>query len=241
MYTAILNEAAVSVIRQDYLAHRPQTFVGDFDLSPVDRKWLLEDKLALLVGVIADQSVPANRAWQLPMKLRDRIGTQHWSAKWFAAHEADLLMAIQAKPALHRFPATMAQNFTSLGQTIMTEADGDPDRLLTVSDFADLDRRLSGIRGVGPKKVNALALIIVLDLRQSLTGMSESQALFDVHLARILGNLLNQSVTAAMATAVCKQIDPTMPALVSPYLWRLDRQHRSLASVIDAQNLKSTI
>ena len=232
MLTPILDDHAVTILCRDYQRHLPNTFMGDFDLLPADLDWLLTDKFALLCGVIADQSIPANRAWQLPKRLRGRIGQQNWSAAWFATHQSDLLTAIQTKPALHRFPKTMAQNLASLGQTLVTEADGDAERLISTTTFKELEARLSPIHGMGPKKVNALALIIVLDLRQSLTGMDKSKALFDVHLARILSDYLQRPATAAIANVVCQQIDPTMPARAATYLWRLDRQHRTLASII---------
>ncbi|WP_421017211.1 hypothetical protein [Furfurilactobacillus cerevisiae] len=232
MRTPILNEHAVTMLQRDYQANLPDTFMGDFDLSPEDSDWLLTDKFALMCGVIVDQSVPANRAWQLPKRLRDRIGEQNWSAAWFATHQADLLTAIQTKPALHRFPKTMAQNLASLGQTLVTEANGDAEQFISTTSFEELEARLSPIHGMGPKKVNALALIIVLDLKQSLTGMDKSKSLFDVHLTRILSDYLHRPATAAIANVVCQQIDPTMPARAATYLWRLDRQHRTLTSII---------
>lgn len=232
MPAPILDDYAVTMLQHDYQANLPDTFMGDFDLSPADSEWLLTDKFALLCGVIVDQSVPANRAWQLPKRLRERIGKQNWTAAWFATHQSELLTAIETKPALHRFPKTMAQNLASLGQTLNREANGDTEKFISTASYEELEARLSVIHGMGPKKVNALALIIVLDLRQSLTGMDKSKALFDVHLARILSDYLHRPATAAIANVVCQQIDPAMPARAATYLWRLDRQHRTLASII---------
>ncbi|MCF6160176.1 MAG: hypothetical protein LKG79_08530 [Furfurilactobacillus sp.] len=232
MRTPILDDQAVMMLQRDYQTNLPDTFMGDFDLSSEDSEWLLTNKFALLCGVIVDQSVPATRAWQLPKRLRDRIGKQNWTAAWFATHHSELLTAIETKPALHRFPKTMAQNLASLGQTLDREANGDAEKFISTTTYEELEARLTPIHGMGPKKVNALALIIVLDLKQSLTGMDKSKALFDVHLARILGDYLHRPATAVIANVVCQQIDPTMPARAATYLWRLDRQHRTLASII---------
>ncbi|GEK28830.1 hypothetical protein [Furfurilactobacillus siliginis] len=231
----MINAVDLKSLRADYQQHQPTTFVGDFELSTTEITWLLTDDFALLCGVIADQSIPAKRAWQLPGNLQQRLGAEQFTPEWFATHETALAAAIKMKPALHRFPSTMARNLASLGATITTQYQGQATALLTVPSYQELVARLQPITGIGIKKINALLLILLLDKRQTITGLEASQALFDVHLSRIITGLTGRSTTAATATTFCQQLDATCPARVSPYLWRLDRQHKTLQDVIRQQ------
>lgn len=231
----MIDKAQLAMIKRDYLQHQPMTFVGDFELSKEDQQWLLTDDFALLCGVIADQSMPASRAWQLPRGLQARVDKASFTPAWFADHELALTTAIKTKPALHRFPGTMASNLANLGHLLVTRYEGDATRLLQVTSYQELVDRLRPIKGVGIKKINALTLILLLDKHCELMGLDQSQALFDVHLGRIITAFTGTQTTAHSATLFCQQLDPTCPARVSPYLWRLDRQHKTLQDVIRKQ------
>ncbi|MGV0168136.1 hypothetical protein ACRYI5_05970 [Furfurilactobacillus sp. WILCCON 0119] len=231
----------LALIRRDYEQHRPTTFIGDFDLPADTKTGLLTNHLALLCGVIADQSMAASKAWQLPAQLCQRTGQAELTAAWLATHETTMLAAIQQRPALHRFPTTMAHYLSELGRRLVMAHDGDADALLAVTDYQTLLDRLRPFLGVGLKKVNALLLILVLDEHRHLTGLENSQALYDGHLQHILGDELNQRITQKTATAWCQKIDPTFPAQVSPYLWRLDRAHETLQDVVERQTKEAPI
>src|SRR4051812_50036387 len=60
--------------------------------------------MALLIGFALDQQVPVQKAFSGPLVLRERIGAI--DAETLAA--ADLEPVFQTKPAIHRFPGSMA-------------------------------------------------------------------------------------------------------------------------------------
>src|ERR1700730_4869774 len=68
------------------------------------------DPMALLIGFALDQQVTVGQAFIGPLRLRQRLRTLDASA--IAA--ADLEPLFRAKPAIHRFPAKMAERVQDL-------------------------------------------------------------------------------------------------------------------------------
>src|SRR5512135_601249 len=68
---------------------------------------LATDPLALLIGFSLDQQVTVQKAFSGPWELRRRIG--HLDAARIAAADlAELDRVFRERPALHRFPGSMA-------------------------------------------------------------------------------------------------------------------------------------
>jgi uncharacterized HhH-GPD family protein len=68
------------------------------------------DPMALLVGFVLDQQVTVEKAFAGPLALRERLGSI--DAATLAA--ADLDRAFRSKPAIHRFPGSMAKRVHDL-------------------------------------------------------------------------------------------------------------------------------
>ena len=75
-----------------------------FTDDPAACALLADDPFALLVGFAIDQQVPVQKAFAGPYVLKQRIGTL--DPKKLAA--LDLEPAFREKPAIHRFPGSMA-------------------------------------------------------------------------------------------------------------------------------------
>src|SRR3954469_18910761 len=65
---------------------------------------LAEDPFALLVGVALDQQGTVQQAFLGPLRLKERLGTLEPRA----VANADLDPLFREKPAIHRFPGSMA-------------------------------------------------------------------------------------------------------------------------------------
>ena len=70
---------------------------------------LADDPFALLVGFALDQQVTVQQAFLGPLRPKARLGTLDPAA----VAEADLEPIFRAKPAIHRFPGSMAGGFAS--------------------------------------------------------------------------------------------------------------------------------
>src|SRR5512138_2885519 len=85
---------------------------------------LAEDPLALLIGFALDQQVTVQKAFSGPWELRHRIG--HLDAGRIAAMDpSELDRIFRERPALHRFPGSMAGKVQALAATIERDYGGD--------------------------------------------------------------------------------------------------------------------
>jgi uncharacterized HhH-GPD family protein len=131
-------------------------FTGD----PVADALLVEEPLALLIGLVLDQQVQLQKAFGGPLELQRRIGSL--DARGIATMDpADLDEAFRRRPALHRFPGTMAERTRALCTFIAERYDGDARRIWTdASDGRDLEARLLELPGIGPMKAKILIAIL---------------------------------------------------------------------------------
>jgi uncharacterized HhH-GPD family protein len=131
-------------------------FTGNDDADAL----LAEDPLALLIGFVLDQQVPLQKAFSGPLELRRRIGAL--DAEAIAGMDpGELEQAFRERPALHRFPGTMARRTQELCAAIAEEYGGDAARVwVEATDGADLKKRLLGLPGIGEMKAKTLVAVL---------------------------------------------------------------------------------
>ncbi|HEU5477105.1 MAG TPA: HhH-GPD-type base excision DNA repair protein [Gaiellaceae bacterium] len=118
---------------------------------------LAEDPFALLVGFALDQQVTVQQAFLGPLRLKQRLGTLEPRA----VADADLEPLFREKPAIHRFPGSMAERVRELAAIVVDEYGGDASRLWAeAADGADLRRRISALPGFGEMKINSLGAVL---------------------------------------------------------------------------------
>ena len=121
---------------------------------------LAEEPMALLIGFALDQQVPVPTAFTGPLKVKQRLGTLD-AGKIAATDPAKLDAAFREKPAVHRFPGTMAQRVQDLAAHVVEEYGGDAERVWRdAADGAELRRRLEALPGFGNMKVKALGSVL---------------------------------------------------------------------------------
>src|SRR6202165_5347691 len=92
--------------------------------DPAANQLLESDPLALLIGLVLDQQVKMEKAFAGPHELKRRLG--HLDVRKIAAMDPDKLSAVfRERPALHRFPGSMAQRVQALCQAVVKEYGGD--------------------------------------------------------------------------------------------------------------------
>jgi uncharacterized HhH-GPD family protein len=144
-------------------------FTGD---DAADRL-LVTEPLALLIGFALDQQVTVQKAFSGPAELKRRLG--HLDAARIATTDAATLDAVfRERPALHRFPGSMAGKVQQLAAAIATDYGNDAGRIWTEArDGQDLERRLLGLPGIGEMKARSLIAILGKRLGVELPGMAE--------------------------------------------------------------------
>ena len=118
---------------------------------------LAEDPFALLVGFALDQQITVQQAFQGPLRIKQRVGTL--DPKTLA--RTDLEPAFREKPAVHRFPGTMAARVHDLAQYVVDEYGGDATRVWRdAKDGEDLKKRLGALPGFGDMKVRSMTAVL---------------------------------------------------------------------------------
>ena len=132
-----------------------------------DRLWFTEsdeanaliaqDPMALLIGFALDQQVSVQKAFSGPLVMKERIG----SIDAATVASADLEPVFREKPAIHRYPGSMAKRVHDLAEHIRDEYDGDAARVWTdAADSDELRKNLEALPGFGEMKVKALGGVL---------------------------------------------------------------------------------
>jgi uncharacterized HhH-GPD family protein len=118
---------------------------------------IASDPMALLIGFVLDQQVTVEKAFAGPLALKERLGSL--DASELAA--ADLEPLFREKPAIHRFPGSMAQRVHELAVYVRDNYDGDAARVWTdAADASELRTNLAALPGFGEMKVKSLGAVL---------------------------------------------------------------------------------
>lgn len=128
--------------------------------EPEANRLLETNPLALLIGLVLDQQVKMEKAFGGPYVLQQRLG--HLDAGKIAAMDPDKLVAVfRERPALHRFPGSMALRVQALCQAVVKDYGGDAAAVWTQArDGADLAARIKQLPGFGEMKVKILVAVL---------------------------------------------------------------------------------
>jgi uncharacterized HhH-GPD family protein len=121
---------------------------------------LASEPMALLIGFALDQQIPVPTAFAGPLKIKQRLGTLDAGAI-AKLDPAKLEAAFRERPAVHRFPGSMARKVAALCAHIEDEYEGDPSRIWRdAADSDELRRRIKALPGFGEMKVKALGSVL---------------------------------------------------------------------------------
>ena len=91
--------------------------------DPAADALLESNPFALLVGMLLDQQIPIEVAFAGPKKIADRMGGV--DAREIADYDPEKFAALcSERPAVHRFPGSMAKRIQALAQIIVDRYDG---------------------------------------------------------------------------------------------------------------------
>jgi uncharacterized HhH-GPD family protein len=128
-----------------------------FTASEEANRLIAQDPMALLVGFVLDQQVTVQKAFSGPLVIKARLGTLDASA----LADADLDAIFRERPAVHRFPGSMATRVRDLAAHIRDEYGGDAGRVWgEAAGPDDLRSRLADLPGFGEMKVKALGSVL---------------------------------------------------------------------------------
>jgi len=144
--------------------------------DPDADRFLVEHPLALLVGMLLDQQVPMEWAFKGPYTLSKRLGGLD-AAAIAAMPPDDLIEVFKQKPALHRFPGSMAKRTHDLCRALVDEYGGDAAAVWhDAPTGAELFSRLRALPGFGDMKAKIFLALLAKRLGVTPPGWEEAAA-----------------------------------------------------------------
>jgi uncharacterized HhH-GPD family protein len=133
--------------------------------DPTADHLLSTDPLALLIGMLLDQQIAMETAFEGPKKITERLtaagGT--FDAKTLAGYDPEALVELfRETPAVHRYPGSMAARVQSLCAALVDDWNGDAQELWTRDspDGRTLLKRLESLPGFGAQKARIFVALL---------------------------------------------------------------------------------
>lgn len=118
--------------------------------------------LAALVGMLLDQQVPMEWAFSGPWTVAQRLGSDDLDAHAIAAYDPEAFAALLSqKPAVHRYPGSMAKRIQQLCAYLVEHYDGDAAAVWAdATTGEELLRRLKELPGFGEQKAQIFLALL---------------------------------------------------------------------------------
>ncbi len=130
--------------------------------NPQADELLRSSPLALMVGALLDQQVPMEWAFTGPYTLAQRLGDDDLDAQQIAAYDPEAFADLMAtKPAVHRYPGSMAGRIQKLCQYLVEHYDGRAQAVWdNVESGDELRKRLEKLPGFGKQKAQVFVALL---------------------------------------------------------------------------------
>jgi len=177
-------------------------------------------------GVLFDQHIRAELAWNAPNELRKRLG--HLDPRLIAEmNEADLQRAMQYPKALYPYIHNMPNWVIEASKLLVERYDGKPEEIWNDNPRADdLQRRFAEFKGIKQKKSSMATNILVRDKHVKVSGVDFRgiDVSGDVHVRRVFlrtGLINDDTIEAAVHAA--RTLNPQYPGELDLPAWHIGR------------------
>ncbi len=206
------------------MAANEQTGVnGVFTKDSDANRLLIEDPFAFLIGVIVDYQMPAERAWILPYRLKERLSG--WGPEYLANNSSEVLAAFAEPPKLHRFPNQTPRFVVAGSRRVIDDYHGEAASIWSDAPTAAvLQDRLRAFVGISQKKAAMAVELLERDLGVVVVGLEGSDVAYDVHLRRVmLRTGLAQRDNVDHIVDVARALHPQRPGELDFPVWDIGR------------------
>ena len=166
---------------------------------------LQRDGTALLIGMLLDQQVPMEWAFTGPHTLTERFG--HLDPRKFAEMDVERFVTrCCEKPAIHRFPASMARRIHELCGIIADQyANKGANIWKDVDDASELYARLRKLPGFGDEKARIFIALLAKRFGIAPEGWQKAAKPFGDHRMRTVADI--DSLEALLKVRRFKQLE----------------------------------
>jgi len=195
---------------------------GDFVRFTGDEKAdrLLNDLIRaphlFVIGSIADYQVKAEKAWNIPVALARRAGGKSFG-QVNALSRRSIRAVIKGPPAMHRFPAVVADRIRRTLDRIASQYGGDASRIWSGRPSSALVvYRFLEFHGIGQKVANMATNILARSFAVPFADHYSIDISVDVHVRRVMTRLglVPPKATIEQVTFAARALNPVYPGLM---------------------------
>lgn len=145
--------------------------------DPDADKVISESPLALVVGMVLDQQITIEKAFSSPAVLAERMGSPLDAATIAAMDPDELATLFKERPALHRFPGSMAARVQDVCRAVAEDYGNRVENVWKgVRTGDELVARLRALPGFGEQKAKIFAALLGKQLGVCPEGWREATA-----------------------------------------------------------------
>lgn len=224
---SILEIGKILTERGERLLAEPRCqikFTGDRDADELLNN-LQDYPHAFVVACVMDRQIKAEKAWLIPHRLRQRLGTFNLSDLATLSLQAVTTLMCQPEP-LHRFPDVMSKNFFSTVRRIAEQYSGDASLIWKENpSSATVVRRFLEFDGVGPKIATMAANILVRGFKIPVSDRISIDISPDVQVRRVLTRLglIDKDSSNEYLIYRARELCPTYPGVFDLVAWEIGR------------------
>ena len=181
---------------------------------------------AFVIGCIMDRQIKAERAWEIPYRIQERLGSFEFR-KLKRLSKTQITRLIRRPTPLHRYPATMGKNMHAALALIADKYGGDAGRIWRGRpSSAQVVLRFLEFPGVGPKIATMAANLLARQYKVPLKDYYSIDVSVDAHVRRVLTRLGLVAAGASLEQVVytARAISPEFPGLIDSPAFRLGRE-----------------
>ena len=199
----------------------------DPTLNPEANKLFTDEddfSTAFFFGVIFDQSIPAEQAWEKPFILKQRLG--HLDVKKISKMKDDELKVIfNEAPKLHRFPNNYAEYIKDACKMLIDKYKGNAANIWNDNPLcAELQRRFESFKGIGQKKASMATNILTRDLGIQARNKRGIDVSYDEHVKRVfLRTSLAETDDENTIIKTARELNPYYPGELDLPMWYIGK------------------
>jgi endonuclease III len=180
---------------------------------------------AFVCASLVDRQVPAELAWLVPSKIRERLGSFEFLDLKPLTEDDWLRLMREPEPA-HRFPEVMARVLHRATQRIASSYAGVASRIWADEpSSATIVRRFLEFYGAGPKIATMASNILVRDFHVRLRDYRYIDISADVQVCRVMGRLgfVEEGTRPEVVVYAARELNPDFPGIFDLALWEIGR------------------
>lgn len=187
-------------------------------------KLVKEDFNAFLFAVIFDQSIGAEKAWEIPYELKNRM--KHLNVKDIAnMSQSEIETHFQNPTKLHRFWRTMAGRLKKACLLLNEKYGGEANKLWEDEpDSRILYQRLLEFDGIGQKKASMAVNILFRELKVKIKNKSGIDVSYDEMVKRVFFRTgLIRTLSMNNVIKAARNLHPEYPGELDHPAWYIGR------------------